>query len=350
MINSDPNYWIISAGDNERDYSELFLKHGIMLIGPGDYGNYYENKEDYCKMRVYRLRRFVEEIKPGDIVILKPGMYKRVIAAGIVEEGRNWIENELENGYFYTKVFSDVEGFSLQHGRYVTWHKADKPQELDWWRGTIIQARDKLLPIIKPFAEETLRNPLVKPKRIPKLPTSTTNVDLIDKLILEGFSETQAILFVHEFSRIRQLGKWYEEQIYESGVDLSEHETITFLIVPLLLALGWSEKQLKIEWEQIDLAFFEKDYADTDEPMMILEAKKKTKPLQQAAKQARHYSQKYPNCKKLIVSNGIKYKLYKKIDSAWKYKAFLDILNPFEKHPYDHNIDGAPQLLADLRS
>jgi len=29
--------------------------------------------------------------------------------------------------------------------------------------------------------------------------------------------------------------------------DIREHETRTFLVIPLLLALGWAEQQLKIE-------------------------------------------------------------------------------------------------------
>ena len=33
-------YWQISAGDEARDFSDVFLKFGIMLIGP-DHGNFF---------------------------------------------------------------------------------------------------------------------------------------------------------------------------------------------------------------------------------------------------------------------------------------------------------------------
>ncbi len=37
---------------------------------------------------------------------------------------------------------------------------------------------------------------------------------------------------------------------------MSEHETRTFLITPLLVALGWSEQRIKIEWDKLDVALF----------------------------------------------------------------------------------------------
>ena len=30
------NYWQVAAGDGGRDYSEVFLKYGVMLIGLGE--------------------------------------------------------------------------------------------------------------------------------------------------------------------------------------------------------------------------------------------------------------------------------------------------------------------------
>ena len=65
-------YWQVAAGDGQRDYSEIFLKNGVMLIGPGDPGDYFKNKEYYTD--VYRpsdVSGFAELVKEGDIVVLK---------------------------------------------------------------------------------------------------------------------------------------------------------------------------------------------------------------------------------------------------------------------------------------
>lgn len=75
-------------------------------------------------------------------------------------------------------------------------------------------------------------------------------------LLLQEISDlTGAELFVKVVHRIRDLGQWYRDRVRE-GIKVKEHETRTFLIVPLLLALGWPEQKLKIEWYNIDIAFF----------------------------------------------------------------------------------------------
>lgn len=41
--------WQIAAGDRGRNYTDLFLRHDVMFMGPGDYGDYNSNKEAYRK-------------------------------------------------------------------------------------------------------------------------------------------------------------------------------------------------------------------------------------------------------------------------------------------------------------
>jgi hypothetical protein len=84
-------------------------------------------------------------------------------------------------------------------------------------------------------------------------------------------------------------------------------------------------------------------------PIMILESKGLDTPLVRAETQVKEYSKQFPNCNKLVVSNGIKYKLFTKgADGEWKPIAFLNLLNPLKTHPYEHNVKGAPELLAEL--
>ena len=40
--------WQIAAGDRCRNYQDLFLKHDIMFMGPGRYGDY-EGTDAYVK-------------------------------------------------------------------------------------------------------------------------------------------------------------------------------------------------------------------------------------------------------------------------------------------------------------
>ena len=71
------------------------------------------------------------------------------------------------------------------------------------------------------------------------MPDSVTDEDLIRHLMEHGLSSGRAEDVIRTFGRIRRLGNWYEDHTYDS---VSEHETRTFLIAPLLLALGWPER------------------------------------------------------------------------------------------------------------
>lgn len=43
------NYWQIAAGDGTTDYTDIFLKLNVALIGPGNNGDYFDNKKPMRK-------------------------------------------------------------------------------------------------------------------------------------------------------------------------------------------------------------------------------------------------------------------------------------------------------------
>jgi hypothetical protein len=321
----------VAAGDGDRDYSQVFLDFGVMLIGPGDRGSYLDSPEAYAN--VTSIREFVETVKPNDLVILKRGL-RNIVAAGVVEESK-------EN-YFHSEVFGDVDGYCLQHGRYVKWYKPHKKVELRLPRGRLTRSWSSELNAV---AENIVQiGTLLKPRTIPPLAKEVNDEKLIVELIDEGLSSGQAQNVVAAFHGVRRLGGWYEKN--NEGV--SEHETRTFLIVPLLLALGWPEQRLKIEWHNIDIAFFENNYAEKNKPTMILESKRLDSSLFGAEKQAKNYSNRFPKCEKLIVSNGLNYLLFSKKGNEWTPRAFFNVLKPLDRHPYREEIGGAADLMRQL--
>lgn len=355
MRNSDRTYWVIAAGDGKRDYSDVFLRYGIMLIGPGDQGSYFDNPENY-RVHHKEVKWFAEDVKPGHIIILKRARegVVSIIAAGIVDGARGWVDDERESGYFHSEIFGNVEGFSLQHGRYVTWYELR--EEVIPKHGLASRSRPLLHPQqdnIKQIAERIIAPPN-RPRRPEKIPPPANPVKdekLIRNLIEGGLSSGEAENVIRAFMRVRRLGRWYEdhwEERADADEDISEHETRTFLIIPLLLALGWPEQRLKIEWKNIDIAFFESNYRSGDSPIMILESKKLYDPLLWAEEQAKEYAEKFPNCKKLVVSNGIRYLLFQKEKNEWIPNAYLDLLKIRDRHPYYQEIKGAPNLLKEL--
>ena len=71
----------------------------------------------------------------------------------------------------------------------------------------------------------------VKPKKLPSIPNSVSDEDLIDILIKHGLSSTNAEIMTKSIWKLRRLSKWYQNY----GKNVGEHEIRTFLILPLLL-------------------------------------------------------------------------------------------------------------------
>lgn len=108
------NYWQVAAGEGARDYSSVFLQYGVMLIGAGDPGPYFQNKGYYAGHRGWRAQvvAFAERVAREDIVILKRPHHRQwqIQAVGRVT-----------GDYEYLEQFDDVEGWNLQHCRRVEW-------------------------------------------------------------------------------------------------------------------------------------------------------------------------------------------------------------------------------------
>jgi type I site-specific restriction endonuclease len=359
MTYNKRKYWVMSPGGSGRDFSKVFLDFGIMLIGPGGDGKYSENKEKYEKNRNYSkrdlsyLHRFAEEMQHGDIIIMRS---REKVYIGVVGD------------YFYNDVFNDVDNFSQQHGRYVTWYE---PQQQDYsiYLPPRLSRLQRLNQAKEAKIEESIEknNVMIEKNRrhtTKKIPEEAKSVDaekLIKDLIDEGLSSGQAESVVAAFRRVRRLGGWYNDHWKEredAKEDISEHETRTFLIVPFLLALGWPEQRLKIEWrykkekeekKKVDIAFFRENYSYKGEkPFMILESKGLDKPLFEAEGQAKEYAKSITDCRKFITSDGIRYVLYEEENDEWTTKAYLNLLDPLDRHPYDTEIGGASELLKQL--
>ena len=64
--------WQISAGPASRSYADVFLKHGVALIGPGDAGPWTPERDD-DEFEGGFVRRFASEVAAGDVFLLAHG-------------------------------------------------------------------------------------------------------------------------------------------------------------------------------------------------------------------------------------------------------------------------------------
>src|SRR6266705_5401642 len=93
-------------------------------------------------------------------------------------------------------------------------------------------------------------------------------------MIVQGLRPSAADELTNTIRKIRLLADYYYKQSWWE--DVREHETRTFLVVPLLLALGWAEQQLKIEFPvprvgRVDIACFTGPFLQcSDEDVVVL--------------------------------------------------------------------------------
>ena len=244
----------------------------------------------------------------------------------------------------------DFDGWDLPAYCYVDWHVPDKPIEIDGLTRATIQRlhQDKH----KKIADDLLSLPVSSFDPEPAETNIIKDDQLLEFLIAEGLRPSSADELTNTLRKIRLLAQYYYTKC--QWEDVREHETRSFLVVPLLLALGWSEQQLKIELPcskgKVDIACFSKAYKrKNEECILIVETKDFSSGLDYAPEQAHRYAEDFPSCRVVLITNGYCYKAYvRQEDGTFNTKpsAYLNLLQPRDRYPLDPvNIDGALGVL-----
>ena len=111
-------YWQIASGDGQVDLTDIFLKLNVVLIGPGNHGDFFDHKRDYENLSDGHLVRiFAEEVEIGDILILKRMVNPNAREWKILAIG------EVKGAYRYEPIFEnvDIDQWQMQHCRRVKW-------------------------------------------------------------------------------------------------------------------------------------------------------------------------------------------------------------------------------------
>jgi len=315
-------YWQIAAGSSGRNYSDYFIKFGMAFVGGDDQ------------------IETMNQVQKGDVVVIKNGLYQILAAGEVIErDGKT-------NSCGDKSWLGDFDGWDLQAYCYVNWHVPDKPIDTDGLTRATIQR----LPQAKhqKIADDLLLLPAHSPDPEPEETNSINDDQILEHLITEGLRPSSADDLTNTLRKIRLLAQYYYTNCWWG--DIREHETRTFLVVPLLLALGWAEQQIKIELPcgggRIDIACFRRSYKrNNDECVAIIETKDFSSGLDYAPKQAKTYSKDFLYCKAVIVSNGYCYKTYlrnEKNEFQTTPSAYINLLKPRDKYPLDpNNVGGA---------
>lgn len=284
--------WQIAAGEAGRFYSDFFLQHDVMFLGPGDLGRY--SKELYgsavCQGLVGRgissdICNFHDGVELGDIVLMRNGL--QVKSVGVVAGPYEWRSD-----------FDDVYGWDLQHTRRVIWqdHLKDEFEQLQV-DGPLFKDRkqmhtftrvneERILAPIKPLLN-AIRERALRPLPAP-LPGPLSLDEVGRELFARGVANDSVEKLVAAIERQRRLLNWYRQLGAASGRP-TEHEVVAHTVLPMLLALGWSEQLLAIEWKRVDLAAFWTMPSTPAHCVLACEAKVRNHGLQDVRQQAFGY-------------------------------------------------------------
>lgn len=319
---TEQNFWAISASDGEeRDYSQIFFDFGVAFVGG----------ENQIKTATH--------VKLGDYLILKK-------SAGKGGEGKfiAYAIGKVLSEFVDDKYFTEVDGWNLGFCCQVEWYSCS-PKELPLRQGTIYKIGDE----IKSRINEMVSNPKDRIKIAHKKIEikSLHNDDITHFLVEQGFAVNHAENLIRALSRVRLLADYYSKLNRE----LTEDETRSFLVLPLLLALGWPEQRIRLEHNNIDIELYKVPHRckKDAEPEVIIEIKRLPHGLENAKRQARDYANKTPSCKYFVVTNGLSYRVYNaKSDVDSKPIASMDVRQLLDTYKFDPEIKGTREVFKAL--
>jgi hypothetical protein len=342
---SNKTIWQQAAGDTDHDYAKYCLEWDVILNGPGYAGAWPGCKpalreDKWSAKKVTDLMRFAEKMADGDLVVLRMGT-ATVLGVGQVVGGYEWREE-----------FGDVDGWDLQHVRRVRWlwKAADPPQKtFDTWafkqgdttqklsNGSVIGWLAKLA-----IPDDAFSRPLVDLP--PADDGNKIDVKKISEFLFDhGVASASINNLLNEIGELIRIAEWYRR----SGKP-SEHETVAYLVVPLLRAIGWTPQRMAVEWHHIDVALFDQLPRSDESLRVVVEAKKMGNSCLTAESQAMSYAKDKDECHRLIVTDGLRYGVYvRKSGEPLRLYAYLNLTRLRGDYPV-YRCNGAEDALLTM--
>ena len=280
--------WQIAGGPGSRSYVDVFIKHGLGLIGPGDPGRWTPDRDD-DEFDGGFVRRFSSEVRVDDVFLLRTGI-SSIRAIGLVA-----------SEYQYLEQFDDVNGWDLQHGRRVRWGVL--PEEYDFgshvfganptrfsrtWNEQAVSCAEKFLNS-PPTDWQAAPLPPIPPAE----PTLHEVPPALREVVAKVLDLTPLL--------------WDRERF---GDHPREDELVAHFVVPFLEALGWPSERIGVKWRDIDVAVF-RDLPRTPENChLVIEAKRLGAGVEGALGQAMGYVKALGVPRDVVVTDGVRYRMY----------------------------------------
>lgn len=346
--------WQHAAGDTKRNYVDLCLKWDVVLNGPSKEGAWPDcekqlRHDKWTERKITGLRRFCEEMSDGDIVVLRMGTNSVYGVGHIVDE------------YQWNPCFNDVDGWDIGHVWRVRWlwkytdRNSGKPKTFDTYTLKLGDTTQKLdSEEVKSWLKSLDITSNDYDRSLPDLPEENDCAEISIESISEelfdaGMASNSISSLLDEMGELTRIAKWYDR----SGEAPSEHETVSYLVVPLLRALGWTPQKMAIEWNNIDVALFSGVPRDKKYLSVVVEAKKIHSASLSALSQAAYYAESYEKCQRIILTDGLRYGVFVKNhtgsddENEFFLHAYMNLTDLRDKYPI-YDCLGAREVLLKM--
>ncbi|WP_378954582.1 hypothetical protein [Pelosinus sp. sgz500959] len=309
MVDNKVQFWHYSG----KTINKYCLKYGCILIEKA----LYKDKDDYFDI-------ISTKMLPGDKVVMIDYLSDRswkICAVG-----------EVEGGYDHHLVFQDLLGLDMQHARKVIW-KINPSDEMITYEGgfrhCFLGRIGQANPNVWNEIWEIIKNGVaVKQEDLPDTPMILSDQDIINRLIINEISLNTATRFINIMNVVRNKCKWYMEK----RVQITEQQTIVYLISPILDALEWSDTHIRYQYCNADAGFFTtKNFTC----FRIMEVKPLGHPLTKCIEEGIRHAKVLRGVEELIVTNGHKFLLIKLSTNpkeGWYISSCLNILSPIDEY------------------
>ncbi|PHV21349.1 hypothetical protein CSQ92_18545 [Janthinobacterium sp. BJB446] len=335
--------WQQAAGDTNRNYVNICLEWDVILNGPGYAGAMPQAAEKlkadgWTPRKITDLKRFSSTMAPGDIVVLRLGT-SEVHGVG-----------EVIGPYEWHDEFGDIDGWDLQHVRRVKWHwkPENGPKRFDAYAMNQGDTTQRLSngPVIDWLKTLDIYTNFQATKPVAVLPQQEDREialpEISSFLFDHGVASSSITSLLNEIGELTRIGKWYKR-----SQKPSEHETVAYLVVPLLRALGWTPQRMAVEWNRVDLALFERLPRKDSNLCAVVEAKKMDDSCLMAMSQALRYAETRTDCHRLIVTDGLRYGVYTRPgEGAFNLYAYFNLVRLRKDYPAYRCMGAREALLA----
>ncbi|OGA43320.1 MAG: hypothetical protein A3G24_09285 [Betaproteobacteria bacterium RIFCSPLOWO2_12_FULL_62_13] len=280
--------WQVSAGPTKRRYSDVLLRHGVALIGPGNSGPWRQDRRDN-EFDGSAIRRFVTEVGMGDPVVMRVG------TSGIAAVG--FFAGEYE----HLPQFDDVYGWDLQHARRVRWCRL--PEDYEFADAVFGGMPARFSAVggaeVLDYVERFLKSPTTgwQTVPLPALPVLEPALSEPPKAVAD------LVALAHDVHELY----WNDAHFGERP---REDELIVHFVVPLLRQLGWPPERIAVKWRNADVTVFRALPRTPEHVHQLFEAKRLGDGIEFALDQARRYLDMLGVMRDVIVTDGIRYRYY----------------------------------------